>query len=1119
MLHIIQSNKLEHLAKLLATFLQQPKANPLMPTSILVQSPGMSTWLKIELAQQNGIAAGLSFPLLSSFAWQLYHTLLDQVPAHNNFTKDAMTWRLMEILPAKLTAPLSAYQPLRNYLNQDSFESPRFYQLCHKIADIFDQYLVFRGDWMRYWAQNQPHPQASIQATMDQQPWQADLWRALLAFDQEQHFHRADLHQQLLKTLHERDFNPTALPQQLFVFGVSTMPPQMLETLHGLASHIDIMLFHLNPCQHYWGDLVNEKYRAKAIALYGRDKALADNWQTSLTVGNPLLANHGKIGREFLDMLLELPDDDLDISIDAFEAHPSDQPLTLLHRIQNDILKLEMRHQQDLNDVTPFQSHEHKMVLQPSDQSLHLIRCHSAMRELEVLHDYLLKQRQQNPNLQLRDIVVMVPNVADYAPYIDAVFGSKTGHLKLPYAISDRGAKEANPLIQSFFKLLALHESRFSLPDVLSLLEVPAVLRRFQLDETDFDQLKQWLVDAGVRWGRDAAHRSEHDLPAFDHCSWRFGLQRLLLGYAFADDSDVYQGCAPLAHVEGQQAQAIGGLLLFIDTLDDIKQQRLQSCSADQHIRQLRQLLSNMYHIETEAEQAALAEINQSLEQLEDQWQRLPQSRPIAPVVIQAYFQEKLNDAKVGQHFLAGAINFCTLMPMRSIPFQIICLLGMNDGDYPRQQHPIGFDLMAHTPPRRGDRSRRFEDRYLFLEALLSARQQLYISYLGHSIQDNTDKMPSLVISELLEYCRQICRLPEHDVALPSDPQQAFEQIQIAMNDISDRLTTTAPLQPFDVRHYQAEHPLQSFTKQWLPLGQPVMAEAPLAPPSTLIADHVGELANLLRFYHNPIAYFYQRILNVNLLEQVQMLPDHEPFQLNSLEAYQIRADIIQATLKQEQTPVADWQAQGRLPQPPLADFCLDTIHQDCRWQREVIQEKIQTEATSQQIQLQVGDITLQGRLDHIYPDGLIQTHASQSKAHQLLLLGLRHLIRQASGHVDQSSCIDLKKIHTFSPIEPDAAKALLGVFIDYFAQGLEQPLPWCNFLWDYCLKAPESTFEDFCQAWERKLPELQQSNNHDQRDRYLLKILPHQRLPDIYKMQWTLCQNLIQPLQHYLQR
>ncbi|MFA0519883.1 exonuclease V subunit gamma, partial [Vibrio sp. 10N.222.55.E8] len=126
-----------------------------------------------------------------------------------------------------------------------------------------------------------------------------------------------------------------------------------------------------------------------------------------------------------------------------------------------------------------------------------------------------------------------------------------------------------------------------------------------------------------------------------------------------------------------------------------------------------------------------------------------------------------LSGARISQRFLAGQVNFCTLMPMRSIPFKTVCLLGMNDGVYPRSMPPEGFDLI-NGRSRPGDRSRRDDDRYLFLEAILSAQECLYISYVGRSIQDNTERVPSVLVSELIEYCQQNYCLSENQ-ALPSD--------------------------------------------------------------------------------------------------------------------------------------------------------------------------------------------------------------------------------------------------------------------------------------------------------------------------------------------------------------
>lgn len=856
MLKLIQSNQMEVLCAHLGAYLSQPTASArlLSHEHILVQSPGMSTWLRLEIARQNGIAAALTFPLPSSFTWQLCHSLLPNVPKDNAFTKPAMTWKLMQLLPELLAD--DAFGPLRHYLGhvpctQDDNDSGqenthtnavpendiKLYQLCGRIADIFDQYLVYRPDWILAWEQTHDNNALAAQPKLnDDQQWQPILWRALIAYNRDvlkqSHYHRANLHSSLIDALADPTTSLSALPERLFVFGISSMAPQTLEVLYHLATRIDVVMLNLSPCQHYWGDIVDPRHRARMALQYAGKRQLAEQWEDKLEVGNPLLANNGKMGRELLDMLLALPNEHCDFGDDVY-CEPSEDPnapdshVSMLHGIQFDILEMQTLDSVLGPDTELYQNVAKRRVLRTNDESIQIKSCHSPLRELETLHDHLLSLLSQDPQLQPKDIVVMMPDVAAYAPYIDAVFAAKQGLHFIPYAIADRGAAQESPLINSFLNLLGIHQSRFGLTDILSILEVPAILRRFQLDDDDLQLIRRWLDDAGVRWGRDQHSRQKQHVPPFEQNSWAFGIKRLMLGYALSDDAPLYHGNLIVNGVEGQAAQALGKLLNFIETLDSTQQMLSAVQPANQRLVELASVLDDFYHTDDE-EREQLQEIRDAISALETELTSAGQhdvsfvNTPAIALnlsidVLQQWFNQRLTESRVGQRYLAGSVNFCTLMPMRSIPFNVVCLLGMNDGVYPRVQHPVGFDLMAHFGARKGDRSRRLDDRYLFLEALLSARKQLYISYIGRSERDNSERIASMLVSELIEYC-QLCYVPQallntdnaHNIVASADTHhtdttsaQAMLSSQMAERGLYDAIVSHQPLQPFDAVLYQ----------------------------------------------------------------------------------------------------------------------------------------------------------------------------------------------------------------------------------------------------------------------------------------------------------------------------
>ncbi|PTA50380.1 exodeoxyribonuclease V subunit gamma [Shewanella morhuae] len=1143
MLKLIQSNQMEVLCAHLAAYLTQPLAfaRLLSNEHILVQSPGMSTWLRLEIAKQNGIAAALAFPLPSSFTWQLCHDLLPNVPKDNAFTKAAMTWKLMQLLPRMLQD--DAFGPLRHYLgntlgnnvsNENTADTSerlntstmmaddiKLYQLCGRIADIFDQYLVYRPDWILAWEQNE-HPESLTKPLNEDQRWQPILWRALIAFNRDElhqsHYHRANLHSDLIAALNNLDTSLAKLPQRLFVFGISSMAPQTLEVLYHLASRIDVIVLGLSPCQHYWGDIIDPRNRARMAVQYAGKRQLAELWEDKLEVGNPLLANNGKMGRELLDMLLELPTEHCDFGDDVY-CEPCDDPndptsqASMLHGVQYDILEMQTLDRVLGPDAELYQNVENRRLLKRDDESIRVKSCHSPLREVETLHDHLLELLSNHADLTPKDIVVMMPDVAAYAPYIDAVFSAKQGLHYIPYAIADRGAAQESPLINSFLNLLGINQSRFGLTDILSILEVPAILRRFQLDDDELQLIRRWLDEAGVRWGRDEQSRLKQGVPAFEQNSWAFGIKRLILGYALSDDAPLYHDQLVVTGIEGQSAQALGKLLNFIEVLDETAQILALPQIGVLRLSELTELLDAFYDTD-EDEREQLQEIRDAIAALEQEllsagkpldsnsldtsmFEKLAQQSisglSLSIEVLQQWFNQRLTESRVGQRYLAGSVNFCTLMPMRSIPFKIVCLLGMNDGVYPRVQHPVGFDLMAHFGARRGDRSRRLDDRYLFLEALLSAREQLYISYIGRSERDNSERIASMLVSELIEYC-QLCYLPEtllaesQNASSPIDPEDAEKALYKA-------IVSHQPLQPFDPKLYQSVVKSddkdgsgnksgigQSYSQQWCPPNADkagvhasrfidahtrIILEADeqdsvLETNAQAASQHEQQqskqvdVSALIRFFRNPAQYFFNRTLKVDLSLNIQADDNDEPFSLNALERYMLQAQLLDDAIGKGATEpdielIKRLKASGCLPMQPFDDLLLRQYQHDIK---PLIGRTLflKGEQASSHADINLAfdlpitpdksyKVLLQGRIDDISPKGLVNYRPGSAHGRDVLRLYLRHLCLMAMGHTHASYLLDMGHFHALAPITAERAHTLLADLLVLFYQGQQYPL------------------------------------------------------------------------------
>ncbi|MGC0811310.1 exodeoxyribonuclease V subunit gamma [Pantoea agglomerans] len=1040
MFHVYHSNQLDMLKILAAEVIKRkPLDDPFASEMVLVQSPGMAQWLQMELAQTFGIAANIEFPLPASFIWEMFVRVLPDIPVESAFSKASMGWKLMHRLPEMLKH--EEFASLRHYLHDDG-DKRKLFQLSSRVADLFDQYLVYRADWLNSWERGE-----TIEGLGEAQRWQAALWRDLVSYTQalrQPEWHRANLYARFIQTLDQAKSTPENLPKRVFICGISALPPVYLQALQALGRHIDIHLLFTNPCRDYWGDIQDYAFLAKLQSRqrrrHGADESRGlfrdaeqapalfnDAGEQQLT--NPLLASWGKLGRDNLFLLSQMEsNDDIDAFVDV-------EPDNLLHCMQHDLLNLQDNAIIGLNAAELAHS-DQKRCLDPEDRSIAVQVCHSAQREVEVLQDHLLAMMEADPTLKARDIIVMVADIDAYAPFIQAVFANAPADRYLPFAISDRRASQAHPAIVAFLHLLALPDSRFVSEDVLALLDVPALASHFAIDESGLRLLRRWVSESGVRWGLDDASVEALSLPVTGQHTWHFGLQRMLLGYAMESHNGDWEGILPYDESGGLVGELAGHLAELLSRLNHWRQLLAEPRPLAAWLPMCRELLNAFFSPDAETEAALLL--------VEEQWQQLIEygmdarfEEAIPVALLRDDLRSRLDQQRISQRFLAGQINFCTLMPMRSIPFQLVCLLGMNDGVYPRTLAPLGFDLMQQQS-RKGDRSRRDDDRYLFLEAMISAQQQLYISYIGRAIQDNTERYPSVLVTELLDYIGQSFYL-DGDGHLELD--ESAERVRMHLQHLHSRM-------PFAAENFQPAARLQSFAREWLPAargaGQPQPdfvqpLEAPLIDALTLEA--------FLRFWRHPVrAWFHQR-LGVSFWLEENELPDSEPFALDNLERYQINAQLLNALVEGEDTQrlYAYHRAAGNLPYGAFGELFWQAQRDEMQ---EVAAEVVtqRSDGESWEVNLQLEQVSLTGWLTQVQSDGLLRWRPGVLNMNDGLLLWLEHLVYCALGGTGSSRMFGRQQSRwCFLAVSQAEAIAALNEYVTGYLAGMRQPLMLLN--------------------------------------------------------------------------
>ena len=880
----LHGNRTEWLTDAVVDFMARRPLGPLEPETVLVQSNGVAEWFKMALAERVGACAAVQVELPARYLWRSYRQVLgaDQVPPRSAVDKSALVWRLLELLPELRSEP--GYEPVAGFLQGG--EPDRAWQLAERLADLFDQYQVYRGDWLAEWAEGREQVRSASGAAVDlpsDQRWQARLWRAVLArLDAPaRDAIRPHIHERALAALRGSQSPAAALPRRVVLFGMTHMPLPLLEWVSAVARHAQVLLAVPNPCRYHWADAIDGREllaagRRRHPLRGGTDLARLPI-ESLHAHAHPLLAAWGRQGRDFVRQLdafdetataqerLALP------RVDFFDTAEEDARTPLLAQVQHRI-----------RDLVPLAEHPRR-ALEPTDRSIVFHSAHSALREVEVLHDQLLDLLAHPPGgapLVPRDIVVMVPDIALFAPAVRAVFGQvPSGDARyIPWGIADLSAGASHPLVGAVDWLLRAPVQRIAWSELRDLLGVPAVAARFGLGEDEVAQLTAWMAGAGIRWGLDAEQRIGLGLGACgaqNTALW--GLERMLLGYAAGAGS--FDGIEAWDEVGGLAAELAGALAALVARL----QRWLGEASAPAEpavwAERLRALMADFARPVDDADRKALEALDAALDQWLTSCEAAAFAQPVPLEIARAAWLQALDEPQLAQRFRAGGVTFCTLLPLRAIPFEVVCLLGMNDGDYPRRSPRSDFDLMALPGMARpGDRSRQGDDRQLMLEALLSARRVLLVSWTGRSVRDNSVQPPSVLVSQLRDYLAAGWGQEALDARTTEHPLQAFS-----------RRYFTGAVQAGDQRWFTYAREWRAVHETPVPAAgaQEAVPAAEGAAPRSLTLDRLGG------FLRHPAREFLRERLAVVFEPLEDAVPDDESFGVAGLEKHQMAEAVL----------------------------------------------------------------------------------------------------------------------------------------------------------------------------------------------------------------------------------
>lgn len=865
---VYASNRLEVLVEKLAATMRDDPLGPLEREVIVVQSRGMYRWLTLELARRLGIAATIATPFPGTFCRALAERIEGrhaagpaeryETASPSAFDRDILAWRLFRLLGHD---PRDAGGPAAAYTKDDPDQRKRF-QLAARLAERFDEYQLYRPDLLLAWERGeQPIDEP---ARVETAKWQAVLWRALVGETADTDVHLARRFTALTRALHETETAPVGLPRRLSVFGAASLPPIFLDLLVAAARFAAVSIYVVSPTREYWSDIRSPREAAKQLDMF-HEKSLADEY-AHLEVGHPLLASLGRHGRELASLLHERDPDGSAWHDLAYEVPERNTVLTTLQADITDLLDPDSRTRAGQSPAMPV-----------DDRSVEVHVCHSPMREMQVLRDVILDAFARDPELRPHDVFVLAPDIAKYAPYIEAVFGVEhAGEPTLPFTIADRSARSEQPIVDAAFRILEAVGGRATASEILALLDAEPIRRAAGIAAEQLAVVRDWVRVANVRWGIDGEHRRDTlALPCDDFDTWRAGLDRLLLGYAVGDTEALTCGILPRGAAAGD-AELLGRFATFAGRVLGRVRELAAPRTLDRWAIDVAAALDALIAADGEADTRALEQLRSTIDELLDARTRARVDEAVSLEVVREVLRARMDQMSGGAGFITGAITCCSLRPMRAIPAKVVCIVGLNNGEFPRRDRPASFDLIA-ADPRPGDRSPRDDDRYAFLEAILAARARLILSYVGRSQKDNSELAPSSVLSELLG---------------------VLDATYLGIGDRSahEALTRVHALQPFSARYFARAADLGSAAPSHSKENRHAAAalaaatdapqpfvRAPLPAPQEPVEI---SLADLVEFWTNPGKHFCRRVLRLRVPGDEDEPTDAEPFGASGLADY-----------------------------------------------------------------------------------------------------------------------------------------------------------------------------------------------------------------------------------------
>jgi exodeoxyribonuclease V gamma subunit len=980
-LQLYVSHSLNDLAQHFCKELDSQPKTVFQPIFIITQTEGMNTWLKYQVADRMGIAANYRYIKSQDIINQVYFLLGGK--SSDTLSAENLSWILFKLLGEDDFK--NKFKTVSDYYKMDAPDREvKRMALAEKIADLFDQYQIYRAEMIEDWNKHLEED--------DTDDWQQWLWKNSKLLLGDKLPDKTNISEFIIKQLKD-----TAQQQKLraripviYLFGLSITTSYHLQLYHAIGQCITVKFHLVNPAPaQYWFEDMSEKQ----LAIFRR-KGFNDI--PDKPTGNPLLTSLGKVLQDTYSLLFQYEE-----LLNSYEEVDLEQPSnkSLLQKIQTDIFL-------NNSEISFFDENDCK------DVSVTINACFGPAREVEVLYNYLVQLVHKQPKqLSPKDIVVMVTDINAYAPYIKAIFDNAP--FKFRYSLTDESYVTGDTISAALESLLSINEEIFTAEKVVQLLDSSFIRKRFGITEVAL--IREVINKANIRFG---TKNSFDDESAY--VSWIYGLKRIMYGICLSGEAEYGTGAEsfyPLDIVEGNASEQLVRFNHFVHILMDAMEKKKTDRSIQDWVEYVQGLLDNFI---SEPEVATNEEYLLIIKQLEA-YNALNDffTEEVSFQVFAHSFSKMLGASTTAGSFASSGITFCSLIPMRSIPFKVVAMLGMNFDKFPRKDNPVSFNLMEKKR-RKGDRNIKGNDKHLFLETLLAAQENLYISYVGQSAKDNTTIPPSALVDELIDY------------------------IQTGSGDtieVREVLVKKHPLHGFSRQYNQQDERLITYLNTGSTGIENIIDTNKEIEPMQF--DEIS-LDAMIRFFKNPFKGYYNNVLKIFYQDEEELIDENEIFELDHLQQWALKQSLLLMDDDATNTLKDKLVKTGQLPLKNMADVTLENIAADIADVKTIFTTCIgKDNAKSESIEIKLTNTTIKGNITNIYGDKMVVISFSSNECKYLLEAYIKSLAACAAGLTVNLHYISAKKNGEYiaAQLTKEEALSKLEELVDLYKQGHKEIL------------------------------------------------------------------------------